>query len=545
MKRIGFCLVFVLLFVWAANAQTKSVTGTVTDYDASWKTITLKVDQRSYVVFTVTSQGCRTEACKSSVTYSAPEIIGNVTKIGQTVRVEYTRIDSEHGFGYILRAIRIVEVKKSNPPFTQGSNASNTIIVDKVTQGRTSDEKVYEFIVPANQWVETDLIINSNQEVLIHHFTSNEQVSVTLGGITDNRLQKAGTILPLYTSNNCANDPGVKAKVQYYCRQLKNSESVKLYARRPVRVGIAVKDRYSNEKLPNSTTTQEGTRKTTISPSPMLDMQKGEYLSNVPMPSKVTNDISAGPLISFNIPQNWRYFSGQNIAVFAPVGAYGKLGITHGLMVGFYEKKGSLEEVSKELVNRNLEKSKTFRQTTSFSQTSISGQPALVTTLSGKGEITGKIENAYFYTAKLQNGWTFYIICVAPKNEINLYKPVFNKLISSFRLNAQTDTQSPATSWNSFWIQFSTAVKNKDKAAVKNLMCSENDFLNGGGIEPQDQWLKMIVKNNAWQYLQDSLAKGTKSYDLGRGNPSKVTKDNHLLFEFINKKWQFRGVMGD
>lgn len=118
-----------------------------------------------------------------------------------------------------------------------------TIEVDKITKGRTSDEKVYEYVVPSGQWVETELLIKPNQEVLIHHFASDEKVWVNLGGVTDDRLQKSGTILPLYTSKNCSRDPGVRAKVKYYCRQLKEPESVKFYVRQTVRVGIVIKNR--------------------------------------------------------------------------------------------------------------------------------------------------------------------------------------------------------------------------------------------------------------------------------------------------------------
>ncbi len=38
-------------------------------------------------------------------------MVGNVKDIGRTVRTDYTRMDDEHGFGYILRATKIVEVR--------------------------------------------------------------------------------------------------------------------------------------------------------------------------------------------------------------------------------------------------------------------------------------------------------------------------------------------------------------------------------------------------------------------------------------------------
>lgn len=122
MKRTTICIVFFFLFVWAASAQTKVVTGTVANYDASWQTLAVKVKARndhrcnqeygcSYIVFTRASgaYGCTPKTCK----YPAPKIDGNVKSVGQTVRVSYSRIDDEHGFGYILRATKIVEIKRS------------------------------------------------------------------------------------------------------------------------------------------------------------------------------------------------------------------------------------------------------------------------------------------------------------------------------------------------------------------------------------------------------------------------------------------------
>lgn len=125
----------------------------------------------------------------------------------------------------------------------RAQSKNKVIKPDKVTAGRTADEKVYEFVLPANEWVTTSLLITPSQEVLIHHFTSSERVTVKLGSLTDSRLQAPGRVLPLYTSRNCAGDRGVKAKVSYTCVQLSKAEGVKLFARNSVRVGIVVKNR--------------------------------------------------------------------------------------------------------------------------------------------------------------------------------------------------------------------------------------------------------------------------------------------------------------
>lgn len=119
----------------------------------------------------------------------------------------------------------------------------NVVEVERIGPGRTPDEKMYQFTVPPNRWVETRIKVGPNQEVMVHHFLSDERVTVKLGGLTDSRLQRPGTILPLYTSRNCSADPGVRAKVLYTCIQLSTPESIKLFARRTVSVGIYIKGR--------------------------------------------------------------------------------------------------------------------------------------------------------------------------------------------------------------------------------------------------------------------------------------------------------------
>lgn len=117
------------------------------------------------------------------------------------------------------------------------------IVADKVTKGRTAGEKVYEYVVPANEWVETSLNIYPNQELLIHHFTSNELVQVKIGSFSGSRLEKAGTVLPLYTSKNCSSDRPPNARVTYTCVQVSRSSGIRFFVRKSTRVGDAVKNR--------------------------------------------------------------------------------------------------------------------------------------------------------------------------------------------------------------------------------------------------------------------------------------------------------------
>ena len=99
-------------------------------------------------------------------------------------------------------------------------------------------------------------------------------------------------------------------------------------------------------------------------------------------------------------------------------------------------------------------------------------------------------------------------------------------------------------SWSSFWTKFSTAIKNKNRVAIKSL--ADSDFFDGGGGDTVTQWMRNTIdKNNAWGDLYNSVRSGTKNYSSGDGKPWRVTKDNSLLFIYKNKRWQFHGVMGD
>lgn len=121
MKRLLISAAFLILFSGLTNAQNKSVVGTVSEYHAIDKAITVNVGRSrpkgnyeadgssSYLVFTRAwgAYGCTPKTCK----HKAPKIVGNVKEVGRTVRVYYAQILSEHGFGYILKATKIDGVR--------------------------------------------------------------------------------------------------------------------------------------------------------------------------------------------------------------------------------------------------------------------------------------------------------------------------------------------------------------------------------------------------------------------------------------------------
>ena len=98
-------------------------------------------------------------------------------------------------------------------------------------------------------------------------------------------------------------------------------------------------------------------------------------------------------------------------------------------------------------------------------------------------------------------------------------------------------------SWNTFWVKFSTAVKTKNRTAIKSM--ASKRFTWHDADDTVSAWLQYLNQSKLWYLVQNSVNKGTMAYNSGEKKPWRVTKDNHLLFVFENGKWKFYGIMGD
>jgi hypothetical protein len=180
----------------------------------------------------------------STPSYGASAYEDSSSRSNKGIRTVAVLVLLGGGLVAVIAVVRaFVNSSEKSASLPTSITVTSTVKPTRVSRGRTSNEKVHEFDLPANQWVETSLLIRPNQEVLVHHFASSEAVTVTLGGTTFPRLQTAGTVIPLYTSKNCSSDTGVKARVRYFCVQLNQPESIKLFASNSVKIGVLVKDR--------------------------------------------------------------------------------------------------------------------------------------------------------------------------------------------------------------------------------------------------------------------------------------------------------------
>lgn len=160
----------------------------------------------------------------------------------------------------------------------------------------------------------------------------------------------------------------------------------------------------------------------------------GRYSAQVPFPSTRTSSYRGGP-VSLYYPSNWKIFEGQSGVIFAPEGAYGDQGITHGAMIGIYSSGGAgFQRATESYVNGILQSNSYLRQRSGYSGISISGRSGLVTDLEGRSPVTGRNESVTVYTVPLRNGDLLYIAAVSPSDELFRYNAAFRNLIASVRL---------------------------------------------------------------------------------------------------------------
>jgi len=145
-------------------------------------------------------------------------------------------------------------------------------------------------------------------------------------------------------------------------------------------------------------------------------------------------------LFSVAVPSNWRQLGGdQSSVMYAPEGAYGQQGITHGVMFSVVQTNNNdLQRASQEVVHGLLQGENSYlRQQSGFSRTTIDGREALSTTLFGRSPLTNRNERVTLVLTQLGNGQVFYMAAVAPQNEYSTYQRAFSDIMRSLQLNGR------------------------------------------------------------------------------------------------------------
>ena len=144
-------------------------------------------------------------------------------------------------------------------------------------------------------------------------------------------------------------------------------------------------------------------------------------------------------LFSVAIPSNWRQLGDQSSVSYAPEGAYGAQGITHGVIFSVAQSNyADLQRASQEVVQGLTQGDNNYlRQQSGFTRTTVDGRPALATTLVGRSPLTGRNERVTLVTTTLGNGQVFYMAAVSPQNEYTTYQRAFNDILRSLQLNGR------------------------------------------------------------------------------------------------------------
>jgi hypothetical protein len=163
----------------------------------------------------------------------------------------------------------------------------------------------------------------------------------------------------------------------------------------------------------------------------------GNYSRSVPTPS-MRSRVYSNSAMSVNIPSNWQDFNTSGQVWFAPEGAYGNEGITHGAMVGASRANSTnLSQATRGYIDELLQSNTYLRQTGSQQRATVAGRTGLATVLSGRSSVTGRNEVVTLYTAQLRSGDLFFVATVAPEEESYRYDSVFRNMVSSIQLNDQ------------------------------------------------------------------------------------------------------------
>ncbi|MDH3493566.1 MAG: M48 family metalloprotease [Acidobacteriota bacterium] len=172
--------------------------------------------------------------------------------------------------------------------------------------------------------------------------------------------------------------------------------------------------------------------------TPSTGMENGTYARTVVLPSSRTRSYNASA-VRFRVPENWKEFPGQSDVWFAPEGAYGKDGITHGALMGAYQtQQTTLERATEDYIKGILQGNAYLSSSNDYYRFTINGRTAYATKLSGRSPITGNTEYALVYTAMLSNGNMFYFVGVAPERESTSYNRTFNNIVQSIRFTDRT-----------------------------------------------------------------------------------------------------------
>jgi hypothetical protein len=142
-----------------------------------------------------------------------------------------------------------------------------------------------------------------------------------------------------------------------------------------------------------------------------------------------------------SVPSNWSRVGGSG-ATYAPKGAFfqsqsGQTAFTHGVQFGTAKGSGNLQRDTQDLLESFARNNPKLRQQGRAQRDSLGGRQAISTNLSNVSDVTGQPELVALTTTSLPDGTLLFVIGVAPQNEAQTYRNVFQRVRQSVRLATQ------------------------------------------------------------------------------------------------------------
>ena len=215
---------------------------------------------------------------------------------------------------------------------------------------------------------------------------------------------------------------------------------------RLVRVENPVRDTRAFEQvqahlktMPRAPTTEEATKGGRSRPTGTSGGGSRMPTGRVESPSTRYRSYDEGNLFRVSVPDNWQELPGNNTVTFAPEGGYGASNgqsvFTHGIEIGVSRNEShDLQSATSELIDSLAQSNPQMGRPSRSERINIDGRPALRTTVSNVSEATRARESIALYTTQLPDGSLLYAIGVAPENAFGGYSDVFDRVVSSLRV---------------------------------------------------------------------------------------------------------------
>ncbi len=168
---------------------------------------------------------------------------------------------------------------------------------------------------------------------------------------------------------------------------------------------------------------------------------EGEAASRVALPSSTMTSYEArdGAFL-FEYPDSWDGLSlDDSNFIFAPKGAYGKLNgavvVTHGVFIGAMPAQADdLENATRIFIEQQIKANPDFQLAEKIQEVDFGDRRGYAAIVAGPSPVTGTMEVDVIYTTATADGRLFYLITIAPEDEYQNYKSVFEKIIAAIRV---------------------------------------------------------------------------------------------------------------